>query len=156
MKEPDIKARPSEEQIRAHFGTRLKKDTPIERVPYSSVWATADGALLWDAKNGYAGSIETPEKVPKIKCLMYITGPQASGKSTLVHKMQDAVEVTRQSYLSYVDLKRAIDMCAETRELVAVTDMRNDATFERLIRAYADKAKLTYFNINLTRNHNGN
>lgn len=59
MKEPNI-GTPVEGDIRRHFGKLLRAEKEIEIVPHTKVWATVDGVLLWDPKNGYA-QIATPD-----------------------------------------------------------------------------------------------
>lgn len=45
---------PTEQELRDYFGDSLPAYTAIERIPHTTVWATDDGVLLWDWRNGYA------------------------------------------------------------------------------------------------------
>jgi len=88
---------PTEQEVREHFGAKLSPASPLMRPAYTSIWALEDGTLLWDWKEGYAAL------GPKLKCIIYLTGPQGSGKSTLVSLMRDAVEVRMPETLIEID-----------------------------------------------------
>lgn len=155
MKEPNI-GTPDEDEIRKHFKGLLDPAIKVEIVPHTKVWATDTGVLLWDPKNGYANALKPDAPVTQLKCLMYVTGPQASGKTVLCDLLKNSIELRRGEYINYIDLKRYIDKASRSFETVVVCDQRSDSSFEKLVRSYADTHKLIYFNINLTRNHNGN
>lgn len=143
---PPDSARPTEEQIRAHFGKLLSDDAKIMRPPYSTVWALEDGTLLWDAGGGYA------DIGPVLKCLMYLTGPQGSGKTTLVDRLQNSIEIYRANYISFTDIKRSIELSGD-RSTIVVTDQRHtaDPDFEKHLRRYALEKELHFYSITLKR-----
>jgi len=47
-------AGPTEQEVRQHFGDKLKADAPLMRPSYTSIWALEDGTLLWDWRGGFA------------------------------------------------------------------------------------------------------
>jgi len=97
---------PTEQEVREHFGDKLKADAKLMRPAYTSIWALEDGTLLWDWRNGFAviGSAsikheikmlmqDPPVRKGDIECIMYVTGKQATGKTNFVRLLSDAVEV---------------------------------------------------------------
>lgn len=209
MKEPNI-GTPVEDDIRRHFKNLLHPEKEIEIIPHTKVWATVDGVLLWDPKNGYAdigndkgGNIEAilrtispdntirfravnlaPTKsmerkpypgsdrkptymettnetkvltashrsdVTNLKRVVYITGPQGSGKSRLVELMTDAVELNRGQYIGFTDLSRSIDKHASySTVIICSNDLRPDAfDLNHALAIWCRERKLEYLNINL-------
>lgn len=68
-------SQPTEQELRDHFGDSLPADTEIERIPYTTVWATEDGVLLWDWRNGYADLSPEQDNAEELlaKCLKFLT-----------------------------------------------------------------------------------
>ncbi len=98
---------PTEQEVREHF--KLSADVPLMRVPQTTIWALEDGTLIWDWRNGYAELGEKPKPESSLKCVIYLTGPQGSGKSTLTSLMCNAVELHRLDYKSIRSVMCAID-----------------------------------------------
>jgi len=124
---------PTEQELRDHFGDSLPADTAVERIPHTTVWATEEGVLLWDGRNGYA------DLAPPIKVLMYVTGAQGSGKSTLVSLISGAVEVDRERYINSVDLIRNLDILFHFRghSNVIVANQRYGPSIGQALKEYA-------------------
>jgi len=53
---------PTEQEVRKHFGDKLKADAQLMRPAYTSIWALEDGTLLWDWRNGFSEIV--PERRP--------------------------------------------------------------------------------------------
>jgi len=53
---------PTEQEVREHFGDKLKADAQLMRPAYTSIWALEDGTLLWDWRNGFSEIV--PERRP--------------------------------------------------------------------------------------------
>lgn len=66
---------PTEQELRDYFGDSLPADTAIERVPHTTVWATDEGILLWDWRNGYADLSPEQDKTLELlaDCLRFLT-----------------------------------------------------------------------------------
>jgi len=167
----------TEQQVREHFGEALPPDSIIERIPYSTIWALSDGTLLWDKTNGYANlnrivvpvpelknrlgygaSSSTPvvqvipnKKVDRLETIIYLTGPAASGKTTLIELMANALEVNRHNYISFTDLSRGLENKKHYTTLV-VTDQLNDLSYSRILKQWAEKKDLRFYAINLKQN----
>ena len=137
---------PTEQEVRAHFGAKLNPVVNLIRPAYTSIWALEDGTLLWDWKNGYSnlGS--------NLKCIMYITGPAASGKTHLVGQLTNAVEVSIRSALtqSEQNLRRRVEAHQE-RNTAAFTSQRFSPTIVSRLKRIAEEFDLSFININLTR-----
>lgn len=177
---------PVEEDIRAHFGKLLSPDTGIEIVPHTKLWATAQGVLLWDPKNGYADPygaegdynpptfkpdnnrrwtpypkqgrepimFETTNEVvkgPALKTVIYLTGPQGSGKTMLVNMMADAVELNRSYFIGFTDLSRNISKQDHHRTVVITTNDLSPQAFnvDNALKIWCRERKIEYLNINL-------
>ncbi len=54
-------AGPTEQEVRQHFGDKLKADAQLMRPAYTSIWALEDGTLLWDWRNGFSELDEPPK-----------------------------------------------------------------------------------------------
>lgn len=67
-------APPTEQELRDHFGDRLPADTVIERIPHTTVWATNEGVLLWDWRNGYADLSPEQDSTKELlaECLRFL------------------------------------------------------------------------------------
>jgi len=52
---------PTEQEVREHFGDKLKPDAKLMRPAYTSIWALEDGTLLWDWRNGFAELDDSPK-----------------------------------------------------------------------------------------------
>jgi hypothetical protein len=115
---------PTEKDVRAHFGAKLNPASPLMRPAYTSIWALEDGTLLWDWKEGYA------VLGPKLKCIIYLTGPQGSGKSTLVGLMRDAVEV--ETPRDIYDFDAVVEANSERACIVFTAAEYSRATFYHL------------------------
>lgn len=80
---------PTEQELRDYFGDELPADTAIERIPHTTVWATDDGVLLWDWRNGYAdlspGQDNTEELLAE--CLRFLTEDAQSLLSREKHRL---------------------------------------------------------------------
>jgi hypothetical protein len=156
MKGSNIKI-PTESDILKHYPEL--KDAPIEIIPHTKIWATKDGVLLWDPKNGYAditvptrlSSAESNTLKPTLKRVVYLTGPQGSGKSRLVSMMRNAVELNRGQFIGFTDLSRAIQKYDKCETVVICTnDMRPQAfNIENALRIWCRERKLEFHNINL-------
>lgn len=78
---------PTEQEIREHYGDKLPADAVIESVPYTTVWATDEGVLLWDWRNGYADLSPEQEETPATdkellaECLKFLDEEAYSLKS---------------------------------------------------------------------------
>ena len=116
---------PTEQEVREHFGDKLKADAKLMRPAYTSIWALEDGTLLWDWRGGFAviGSADHSKSTTpsNLKAVIYLTGRQGSGKSTLVTYMRNAVELQRLDYKSIRSLMCAIDYRTE-HETIVVTE----------------------------------
>lgn len=66
---------PTEQEIRGHYGDKLPADTAIERIPHTTVWATDEGVLLWDWRNGYADLTPEQDNTEQLlaECLKFLT-----------------------------------------------------------------------------------
>lgn len=66
---------PTEQELRDHFGDKLPADTAIERIPYTTVWVTDEGVLLWDWRNGYADLTPEQDNTEELlaECLKFLT-----------------------------------------------------------------------------------
>lgn len=172
MKEPNL-GTPVEDDIRTHFAGVLHPEKEIEIIPHTKVWATVDGVLLWDPKNGYAdpykaeGDYNPPtfpadslsfykqtatlEVKQALKTVVYITGPQGSGKSRLAELMADAVELNRGSFIGFTDLSRAISKQDQHQTVVITTDDLRPQAFniDNALRIWCRERKIEYLNINL-------
>lgn len=146
---------PTEQEVRQHFGDKLKADAKLMRPAYTSIWALEDGTLLWDWRNGFAD--EKPKAVKpetKLRTLMYVTGAQGSGKTTLIECMHCAVEVSTRSVLSQFseNLLRRVEANASC-EIVVFTAQRFSPNTDKSLRLIAEELGLKFFNINLTKTH---
>lgn len=167
MKEPNI-GTPDEDEIRAHFKGLLHPEKEIEIIPHTRIWATKEGVLLWDPKNGFADPFNPMRVAPvpeepkiaqaKTKTIMYLTGPTESGKTTLVKLMGNAIELERKSFIGFVDLTRAVAKHDNVETVVISNNSTAPAAFniDQALRIYCRERKLKYFSINLTRDQNGN
>ncbi len=130
---------PTEQDVRAHFGKQLPAHAQLMRPAYTSIWALEDGTLLWDWKEGYAtlGS--------KLKCVIYLTGPQGSGKSTLVSLMRDAVEIL------ISDIESLAFTVSENSgfEVLCISQRTSNHYDYTPIREYCKKKSLEFRHINL-------
>jgi Cdc6-like AAA superfamily ATPase len=115
---------PTEQDVRAHFDKHLPADVQLMRPAYTSIWALEDGTLLWDWKEGYAtlGS--------ELKCIIYLTGPQGSGKSTLVSLMSNAIEI--QAPKSGIDYETIIAANVDVECIVFTAQKFSRAEFYHL------------------------
>lgn len=138
---------PTEQEVRQHFGDKLSPDAKLMRPAYTSIWALEDGTLLWDWKNGYnrIGA--------KLKCIMYVTGPQGYGKSSLVRLMRGAVEVGVNTVNSRLEanILHRVQSNAERETLVFTAHQYSQSTATN-IKRIAEEFGATFFNINLTHN----
>ncbi len=48
MSKTNIPSGPTEQEVREHFGDKIKADAKLMRPAYTSIWALEDGTLLWD------------------------------------------------------------------------------------------------------------
>jgi len=157
---------PTEQEVREHFGDKLKADAPLMRPAYTSIWALEDGTLLWDWRNGFADSGPKTVKAyvnngstpahfeTKLKTLMYVTGPAASGKTYLAtHVAENACEISVRSSLGQFreNLLRRVGENPEYKTIVFTSQIFKHSLAET-IKDLANELNLTYFNINLTRN----
>jgi hypothetical protein len=157
MKESNIGI-PVEGDIRNHYPAL--KDTPIEIVPHTRIWATEAGVLLWDPKNGYSDITTVPELpraesnivTPVLKRVVYLTGPYASGKTRLVSMMRDAVELNRGSFIGFTDLSRTITKYDDHETVVITSNITTPQAFDvsNALRIWCRERKLEYHYINLT------
>lgn len=167
---PKQSAMPSELEVRKHFSMKLSPDARLMRVPQTTIWVLEDGTLLWDWRNGYADLTHTKHGQPRaaepqrepisinadvlspsaLKCIMFVTGPAASGKSALVDKMHNAAELEVDSDTTTNSLVRRVRYHSNTSTLVFTSQYTRTAVAERL-EAIAEHFKLQFFNINLTR-----
>jgi hypothetical protein len=60
---------------RNHFGDSLPTHTAIERIPHTTIWATEEGVLLWDWRNGYADLSPEQDNTEQLlaECLKFLT-----------------------------------------------------------------------------------
>ena len=150
MKDNHPPAGPTEQEVREHFGNKLKPDAELMRPAYTSIWALEDGTLLWDWRNGFAdGKPVIPQ--PKLKTIMYVTGEQGSGKTQLVKLMSNAVEVNARSILSQYseNLLRRVETNAQS-DTIVFTAQRHSPNTEKSLRLIAEEHKLIFYTINLT------
>lgn len=143
----NLPAGPSETEVRQHFGDKLKPDAKLMRPAYTSIWALEDGTLLWDWRHGFASLSN------RLKCIMYVTGPQGSGKTALAEKMRDAVEVEVGSALSriYLNLQGHVNGHADKQTIIFTSREYHQEAQERL-RLIAEELQIHFFfNINLKR-----
>lgn len=162
---------PTEQEVREHFGDKLKADAKLMRPAYTSIWALEDGTLLWDWRNGFAviGSApikheikmilrDPPDRKGDIECIMYVTGKQATGKqatgkSNLVRLMGDAVEVNLRSVTSRLPENiKAIVQQYIGKQTIVFTDQFNVPNIGEHIRSLAEELGVKFYSINLTRN----
>jgi len=154
MKEPNL-GTPVEEDIREHFKNTLSADIEIEIVPHTRIWATVDGYLLWDPKNGYNDPFNQAKvKIPvesnivktTLKRVVYLTGPPASGKSRLVEMMRDAVELNRGEFIGFVDLSRYIQKYNNHETVVVCfnSSMPQSFNFDNALKIWCRERKLEY------------
>jgi len=146
---------PTEQEVREHFGDKLKADARLMRPAYTSIWTLEDGTLLWDWRNGFAD--EKPKAVKpetKLKTLMYVTGKQGSGKTELVRLMSNAVEVNARSVLSQFseNLLKRVEANVQC-ETVVFTAQRFSPNTDKSLRRISEELGLKFFNINLTHTH---
>jgi hypothetical protein len=173
MKEPNI-GTPVEDDIRKHYPAL--KDTPIEIIPHTKIWATEAGVLLWDPKNGYGDITAAPAEVsrkpyprqgrkpdyisttndtiimPVLKRVVYLTGPALSGKSHLVSMMHDAIELNRGSFIGFTDLSRTITKY-DNHETVVISNNSTTPTafnLDNALNIWCRERKIEYLHINLT------
>jgi len=83
---------PTEAEVRKQFEGQIPNDAKLMQPDHTTIWALDDGTLLWDWKGGFAQLTETGI-VSKTECVIYLSGRQGSGKSTLVGLLDNAVEV---------------------------------------------------------------
>lgn len=143
-------AQPTEQEVREHFN--LSADAPLMKVPQTTIWALTDGTLLWDWRNGYADEKPAPRQATKLRCIMYVTGAQGSGKTELVRLMSNAVEVNTRSTLSQFaeTLLRRVQENAHN-ETEVFTAQRHSPNTEKSLRLIAEERQLKFYSINLTR-----
>lgn len=154
MSENNLPAGPSEAEVREHFGDKIPPGTKLMRPAYTSIWALEDGTLLWDWRNGFSDSKpRAPKPESKLKCIMYVTGPQGSGKSTLIRMMHNTVEVgvnTVNSRLeSNVLAKIEANVLAET---IAFSEHRYSHATEAQLKRIAEEFGIKFLSINITHN----
>lgn len=147
-----LPAGPSEEEVREHFGDKLPASAKLMRPPYTSIWALEDGTLLWDWRNGFSDSKPRASKPEsKLKCIMYVTGPQGSGKNTLVGMLPNAVGVSVNTVNSRLEAnilaKVEANVLAET---IAFTALVYDGTTKDRIKRIAEEFGAKFLSINLT------
>jgi len=157
---------PTEQEVREHFGDKLKADAKLMRPAYTSIWALEDGTLLWDWRNGFAviGSAsikheikmvlqDSPARKGDIECIMYLTGKQATGKTNFVRLLGDAVEVNLRSVSSRLPENiRAIVQQYVGKQTIVFTDQFNVPNIGEHIRSLAEELGVKFYSINLTRN----
>ena len=144
---------PTEQEVREHF--KLSADAPLMRPAYTSIWALEDGTLLWDWRNGYADEkSKAVEPEAKLRIIMYVTGSQGSGKTSLIDCMSNAVEVNARSVLSQFseNLLKRVEENAHN-ETVVFTAQRFSPNTDKSLRLIAEERQLKFFNINLTQTH---
>ncbi len=166
----NIPSGPTEQEVREHFGDKLKADAKLMRPAYTSIWALEDGTLLWDWRNGFAElypnihvsyqvKVETSPKAKisielskRLECIIYLTGKQASGKSFLARLMEDAVEINLRSVNSRLpeDIRRAVWHNA-TKQTIVFTDQFNVHNLGEHIKALAEELGIRFYSIHLTR-----
>jgi hypothetical protein len=80
---------PTEQELRDHFGDSLPTDTAIERIPHTTVWATDEGILLWDWRNGYVDLSPEEDKANEllVECLRFLTEDARRLESREKHKL---------------------------------------------------------------------
>jgi len=157
---------PTEQEVRQHFGDKLKADAKLMRPDYTSIWALEDGTLLWDWRNGFAelGSAPIKHKIKMIlrdppvrkgdiECIMYVTGKQATGKTNFVRLLGDAVEVNLRSVSSRLPENiKAIVQQYIGKQTIVFTDQFNVPNIGEHIRSLAEELGVKFYSINLTRN----
>jgi len=165
-------AGPDEAEVRKHFGVQLPPDAQLMRPAYTSVWALEDGTLLWDWRNGYAdlspkrATVEElsagyggPTNIAegfKLKTVMYLTGPPASGKTVLADSMRNAIEINLHSVIGFAGLSRAMSLADkhDFYETIVITSNATAPTafdVDNALRIWCRERKLKYYHINLTR-----
>lgn len=133
--------RPTEQELRRHFGTLLNPDAVVETIKYTAIWAADDGTLLWDPKSGYA------DLTPKVKTLVYVTyiTEQIPGASLNFLKYDKLIN--RDMYINVVDLSRVLpDMFRQHENIVVTSSVFIHAT-ESGLRRYAERNKIQFINI---------
>jgi len=140
---------PTEQEVRQHFGDKLKADAKLMRPAYTSIWALEDGTLLWDWRGGFA-ELDEP---PKPKCVMYITGKPGSGKTALISKMFNAIEVELEMYKPRdIGTLSAITRYNSDKDTIVFTMRYLDSITVKRLNTIAEELEIQFFNINLTRN----
>jgi hypothetical protein len=86
---------PTEQELRNHFGDKLAPDEVIEVIPHTTIWATKDGVLLWEWRNGYVELVEEPDERKELltECLEYIEAiifkPKPEPRRRLIAKLKE-------------------------------------------------------------------
>lgn len=153
MKEPNI-GNPTEDGIRAHFGKALPAEMPIEQIPHTRVWATAEAVLLWDPKNGYAKNLEPqrPERINRLETLIFLCDPVAEAdRDVLVNSFENAVYLYAKQFIGFVDITHAIKRNWEFKQIVVISPEYggNGFNVENALRIFARERKLNFLSINL-------
>ena len=137
---------PTEEEMRTHFGDKLKPDAVLMRPDYTTIWALEDGTLLWDWRNGYA-VVKGP-----LESIIYLTGPAASGKTYLISRMRNAVEVMLsggQHAIGRIGEIAKILRGHEGATTVVFTNQAHHPLALELLRRHAEKIGAEFLNIKL-------
>lgn len=165
MKEPNI-GNPTEDGIRAHFGKALPAEMPIEQIPHTRVWATAEGVLLWDPKNGYAditakpytpysGNMIPMEQIVKkvqLETLIFLNDSATElDRATLVISLENAGHLYAKKFIGFTNLTHAIKRNWEFKQIVVVSPEYggNGFNVENALRIFARERKLNFLSINL-------
>lgn len=146
-----LPAGPSEEEVREHFGGRIPPEAKLMQPPYTSIWALEDGTLLWDWRNGFSGN--GVAKAKKLKKVIYLTGPQRSGKSALVRSINGAVEVSLNTVNSRLpaNISNKLEENASSEIVIFTAHAHSYETKDRIIQL-AEEFGAKFFNITIKRN----
>ena len=97
--------RPTEEELRAHFGDKLPATARLMRPAYTTIWALEDGTLLWDWRGGFATLGERPK--PAKSAERYEATPYgliASQRETIKRQNEERAELKKQLSLVRAEL----------------------------------------------------
>jgi hypothetical protein len=111
-----------------------------------------------DRKPAYMSTTNEVKIMPALKLVIYLTGPQASGKSTLISLMADAVELNRHQFIGFTDLSRNITKHNHHQTVVITSNSTAPEAFNvnNALHIWCRERKIKYLHINLAPVKNGN
>ena len=96
---------PTEQEVREHFGDKLKADSKLMRPAYTSIWALEDGTLLWDWRNGFAELGEPPK--PAKSAERHSVTPQgiiAGQREQIIQQREEIAQLKKELAKYRIDL----------------------------------------------------